>query len=163
MASVLQLRKKIIERPTAPEAAGIQIRHFADDADIAAWIDLRDQAFARERVGVRRWTAGDFAAELTGRWWWRPESMWLAEANTPSGAQLVGSIVMAMRGGPDNARPAVHWLIVRPAWRRRGIGRLLMAHLEVAAWDDGHREIYLETHASWKAAAAFYETLGYLP
>ena len=57
----------------------------------------------------------------------------------------------------------VHWLLVDPRWRRRGIGRLLMSHLELAAWDDGWREMQLETHAGWAAAVAFYQSMGYEP
>ena len=66
-----------------------------------------------------------------------------------------------MRGNPPSARPAVHWLVVLPAARRQGVGRLLMSHLERAAWDAGHREVLLETHAQWQAAVQFYEALGY--
>jgi ribosomal protein S18 acetylase RimI-like enzyme len=55
----------------------------------------------------------------------------------------------------------VHWLIVRSNWRRHGVGRLLMAHLETAAWDAGYREVWLETHVAWEAAVKFYRSLGY--
>jgi GNAT superfamily N-acetyltransferase len=104
--------------------------------------------------------------EFLHRWWWKPQWMWLAEAETdPAGDQaqkpLVGSVTLAMRGEPDRAWPVVHWLMVHPRWRRRGIGRLLMAHLEAAAWEAGYCEVRLETHAGWEAAARFYETLGY--
>lgn len=59
--------------------------------------------------------------------------------------------------------PVVHWLLVDPNYRRRGIGRLLMNCLERAAWDAGHRELQLETHAGWSAAVAFYQSIGYAP
>ena len=36
-----------------------------------------------------------------------------------------------------------------------------MAALEERAWELGHREIFLETHAGWTAAQGFYESLGY--
>jgi GNAT superfamily N-acetyltransferase len=51
--------------------------------------------------------------------------------------------------------------MVHPAWRRRGVGRLLIAHLESAAYTTGYRQIWLETHAAWDAAARFYESLGF--
>ena len=41
--------------------------------------------------------------------------------------------------------------------------RLLMSHLERAAWDAGWREVQLETHAGWSAAVAFYQSIGYAP
>jgi GNAT superfamily N-acetyltransferase len=68
-----------------------------------------------------------------------------------------------MREGAVCTIPVVHWLLVDPAWRRRGVGRLLMLHLELAAWHDGYREIELETHAGWGAAVAFYQSMGYAP
>jgi GNAT superfamily N-acetyltransferase len=76
---------------------------------------------------------------------------------------LVGSVMMAIREGRAGSVPVVHWLLVEPAWRRRGIGRLLLSHLERAAWDDGWREVQLETHAGWSAAVAFYHSMGYAP
>jgi GNAT superfamily N-acetyltransferase len=70
---------------------------------------------------------------------------------------------MVLRGTGTTERPALHWLAVHPQWRRRGVGRRLVATLERAAWDAGYREIVAETHADWRAAAAFYERLGYRP
>lgn len=58
-------------------------------------------------------------------------------------------------------KPVVHWLMVAPEARRQGLARVLMSRLEAAAWNAGHREIYLETHSAWRAAAQFYEALGY--
>jgi GNAT superfamily N-acetyltransferase len=172
MASVLQLRRDITSRPEICSIGEINVRHYQGDTDVPAWLALRHQAFARQRIGVRQWTEGDFHAEFTGRWWWQPERMWLAEIleNDSIGAvgqakhQLIATATLAMRGEADQtqqARPVVHWLVVHPRWRRRGIARLLMAHLEAAAWDAGYREIWLETHAAWEAAVKFYQSLGY--
>ena len=36
-----------------------------------------------------------------------------------------------------------------------------MTNLEQAAWDEGYRQVALETHESWRAAAALYDALGY--
>ena len=68
-----------------------------------------------------------------------------------------------MRGQPATAKPVVHWLMVAPSARRQGIARALLSHLETTAWNAGHREIYLETHAAWQNATRFYESLGYRP
>jgi GNAT superfamily N-acetyltransferase len=172
---VRQVSKRLEHRPMAEIDQAAVIREFGGDMDVAPWLDLRHRAFARERLGVREWTAADFRAEFTSRWWWRPDWMWLAEveqtssilpfslpaeaAGTPK--TLIGSVVLAMRGEPEKARPVVHWLIVHPRWRRRGIARAIMSHLEAAAWDAGHREIFLETHSAWIAAGKFYKALGY--
>ncbi len=168
MPSVLQLCRCLSAPPECPPLPRIQVRHFAGDADIGPWLDVRHQAFARQRIGVRQWSHHDFLDEFVRRWWWRPDHMWMAEAPATQSAlsaqpKLVGSVTLAMRGRPDDARPVVHWLMVLPPYRRRGIGRLLMAHLERAAWNTGQRKIYLETHAAWTAATKFYEALGYAP
>jgi GNAT superfamily N-acetyltransferase len=165
MAPVLQLCKSLAARPESLSISGVAVRTFATDDDIAAFLDLRHRAFARQRVGVRQWTSDDFLQEFVNHWWWQPARMWFAEQESDIAAggpkQLVGSATLAMRGEPDSARPVVHWLMVLPTARRRGIGRLLMAHVERAAWDAGYREVYLETHAQWLAAVQFYESLGY--
>lgn len=172
MPSVLQLCRRLTTRPELISIPGVKIRHYESDADLAAWLELRHQAFARQRIGVRQWTDSDFHAEFTSRWWWSPERMWLVESSSddtiggtpPSRGQLVGTVILAIRGGEDQieqVRPAVHWLMVHPRWRRQGIGRLLISQLEAAAWDAGYREIWLETHVAWEAAVKFYASLGY--
>ncbi len=168
--SVLQLTRKLAEKPVIWAIPGIRVRHFVEWADVTPWLDLRNRAFAKQRLGVRQWTAGDFAAEFTTRWWWQPEHCWLAEAcgkgSDPLADErkppIIGSVTLAMRGDRDSSGPAVHWLMVLPDYRRSGIARLLMAHLEAAAWELGHREVVLETHAAWGAAAKFYAALGYV-
>ena len=165
MSSVLQLSKPLEEPPNCLVVKGVTVRTFRP-GDEAAWLKLRDQAFAREKLGVRRWTTADFEAEFIQKWWWNPANMWLAESEMArAGEPLLGSVTLARRGSPeasDAARPVVHWLMVSPAARRRGIGRALLTHLERAAFDAGHRQVWLETHSAWRAAAKFYESLGYV-
>jgi GNAT superfamily N-acetyltransferase len=119
---------------------------------------LRERAFAREKLGVRRWNVADFRGEFLDRPWWRPDWMWFAEEPL---AGPVGTVALALRQSAEGTVPVVHWLCVLPTWRRRGIGRLLMTNLEQAAWDEGYRQVALETHESWRAAAALYDSLGY--
>ena len=163
MQSVLQLSKRLTGPPPVVDLPDVRLRAFSGPADIATWLDLRHRAFARLKVGVRQWTADDFRSEFLEKWWWRPERMWFAEAATPAGPQMAGTITLAMRGEGPEAKPVIHWLAVLPAWRRRGIGRLLVNELETAAWQAGYRQVYLETHAAWTAAAARSHELGYGP
>lgn len=164
MAQVLQLAHELSNRPALPWLAEVQLRTFGQAGDVERWLELRHRAFARQRVGVRTWTAEDFAAEFLTKSWWLPERLWFAETAMPGGAsRAVGTVTLAMRGEGVSARPVVHWLAVLPEWRRRGVARLLMAQLEAAAWDAGYRRLYLETHAGWTAAARFYEEWGYRP
>jgi GNAT superfamily N-acetyltransferase len=163
MTSVLQLSKRLSETPQVIDAELFKVRPFSP-RDVDSWLELRHRAFARETHGVRTWSRADFEAEFCQRWWWDPAKMWLAEAKTPTAfPHLAGSVSLAMRGSPENAKPVVHWLMVAPVARRHGIARLLMSHLEAAAWNAGYLEIWLETHAAWNAAARFYEALGYAP
>jgi len=91
--------------------------------------------------------------------------MWFAEPIGLLGKerQPVGTVTLAMRGEREQAKPVVHWLAVLPRWRRRGIAQLLMNTLEAACWDAGYRQIWLETHTAWSAAAQFYAKYGYEP
>lgn len=159
MTTVLQMMKRLEAAPHHMSVDAVAVRAFRHE-DVGAWLALRDRAFARERVGVRAWSESDFRSEFLDRWWWRPEWMWLAE-HGDGRTSLVGSVCLAMRGNPAAAKPVVHWLMVGPPWRRQGLGRLLLSHLEQAAWEAGYREIWLETHAGWEAAMKFYEALGY--
>jgi GNAT superfamily N-acetyltransferase len=162
--SVLQLTRQLTERPLIPAVPGIQVRTFSGVTDIALWLGLRHGAFAREKLGVREWNAADFEREFLAKPWWRPERMWFAELqNRPASSTLVGTVTLALRGEGDAARPVVHWLAVSPSHRRQGIGRLLTATLEAAAWDAGYRQVWLETHSAWAAAKSLYDALGYQP
>lgn len=164
MLKVLQLTRKLIDRPAVPAIADVRLRHYAGPEDIAIWLDLRRRAFARQKVGVRDWDASDFEREFLQKSWWRPGAMWFAETQPLlHPATAVGTVTLARRGDPPEGKPVVHWLAVLPSFRRRRIGRLLMAALEAAAWDAGGRQIWLETHSQWDEATRLYEALGYEP
>ncbi len=167
MAIVLQLSKHLIAPPTIAVSSLFFVRNFNNDNDIDHFLRLRGRAFAREKVGVRQWDEADFDAEITSKAWWTPERTWFAVKTSDEGApqteQPIGTVTLAQRGvGPDS-QPAIHWLAVDPLWRRHGVARLLIEHVEVYCWREGFREVCLETHAGWTAAAAFYESLGYRP
>jgi len=141
------------------------LRHFEGDDDIETWLELRHRGFARQKVGIRQWSVADFRSEFCEKRWWSHDRIWFAEAEATllRQAQAVGTVALAMRGHGDAALPVIHWLTVLPTWRRRRIGRLLVAALETACWDAGYREIRLETHVAWREAARFYGALGYQP
>lgn len=163
MMDILHFRKQLVGPPPVAPVAGIVVRTMVLPEDVAAWLALRKWAMARQTPVVRPWSPDDFQAEMALKPWWRPERSWLAIAGDVAGhkptASLVGSVTLAER----KEAPVVHWLLVDPAWRRRGVGRLLMSHLERAAWDAGRREVQLETHSGWAEAVRFYQSIGYEP
>jgi GNAT superfamily N-acetyltransferase len=163
MAPVLHLRKELLCPPVEQATTGICIRSIVVPDDIEDWLVLRGRATAGMQPGVREWSRSDFDAQMLSKPWWRNDRTWLAIDPYTGDGSVMGSVTLAMRPGTENSHPIVHWLLVDPAWRRRGVGRMLMSTLECAAWDDGWRHIELETHASWKEAAAFYQSMGYAP
>ncbi len=161
MSSVLHLRKRLDAPPAAFQVAGIAVRHIELPTDLEAWLKLRQRAIAWLKPAARSWTTDDFQTEMVDKPWWRAERTWLAfEANQ---SQLVGSVTLAVRDAQDTTTPVVHWLLVDPAHRRCGVGRLLISYLEQAVWDASWREVQMETHVRWSAAAAFYHSIGYEP
>jgi GNAT superfamily N-acetyltransferase len=156
MAPILHLSRKLVQEPLVEPIADVAIRTYASESDIDRWIELRTKSFADQSPVVRSWTRADFAKEFLDKPWWSPERMWFAEAES-----VIGSVTLAFRGQGMAAVPVVHWLMVLSEWRRRGIGKLLMATLELACWNAGHHRIALETHAGWSAAETFYRGLGY--
>jgi GNAT superfamily N-acetyltransferase len=162
--TVLQLTRTLYARPEVRLPDGMRLRTYASEADIERWLEVRHRAFARQRLGVRGWTRNDFHREFTTKPWWRPEHLWLMETAGAAEPQTIGAVALAFRGAAiAPLQPVVHWLAVLPQWRRRGIGRALMAALEQRAWDLGHRQVWLETHDAWQSAAELYRHLGYLP
>jgi GNAT superfamily N-acetyltransferase len=161
MPAVLHFRRQLFRPPDAVDVPGFSVRNIAIPADVAGWLVLRDRAMVDQSPRIRTWSAADFFSEMQSKSWWHTDRMWLAFAAEL--AAPVGAVTLALREGADSTIPVVHWLLVDPAWRRRGVGRMLMAHLELAAWNDGWREIELETHAGWASAVAFYQSIGYAP
>jgi GNAT superfamily N-acetyltransferase len=156
--SILHFRKQFTVPPVAIEVPGIRVRTF-EARDIEPWLALRTRAARGLSPSVRPWSADDFRSEMLKKPWWQSDYTWLATSSVdPS---VIGVVTLANREGTEATVPVVHWLLVDPDWRRRGIARMLMSHLEMAAWDVGYRDVQLETHADWHSAVAFYQSIGY--
>lgn len=163
MLEIFHLCHRLRDKPSVDLPDGIRWRTYVGPADVRVWLELRERAFAGARASVRPWDEADFEQEFLAKPWWRPEHLWFAEARGSRGTwSPVGTVALALRGAGNAARPVVHWLAVLPAWRRRGVGRLLMSVLEARAWELGYREVWLETHAAWEEAVRLYRALGYV-
>src|SRR4051812_20164155 len=114
--------------PVARNVPGVSVRTFLVPDDVEAWIRLRERAMASETPVVRFWSDVDFAAEMLNKKWWRDEWTWLA-VDAGRAQRVVGSVTLALREGVNSTMPVVHWLLVDPAWRRRGVAKLLMSYL----------------------------------
>ncbi len=157
--NVLQLRKCLVARPELPEISEIVVRNYVGPGDIPLWSNLLDAAFTAAQPPVRHMDGSEFSRQIQGSHWWSAKRMWFAETNNTS--EPVGTVTLGLRQGKTRTSPSIHWLAVHPAWRRVGVARLLMAHLEQSCWDAGFRQVDLETHRGWRAAKKFYQTLGY--
>ena len=88
---------------------------------------------------------------------WDKEAIWIAEAD---GAP-VGSLAL-IRPEPESPQLGqLRWFLVRPAYRRYGIGRALMekALEHATAWGCDH--IFLWTASNLDNALAFYHRYGF--
>src|SRR5262249_54063006 len=79
MSAVLQMSRKLDERPVLSELPDVRLRHYAGPRDIPVWLELRRRAFARQPLGVGDWEAADFEREFLHKSWWHPQAMWFAE------------------------------------------------------------------------------------
>lgn len=157
------MTRTLAGRPEVELPSGVALRTYSGPADIAGWLSIREQAFSRQPVGVRGWTERDFDAEFLAKPDWNPAFLWFADSTESTPALAVGTVAIAWRSPPPAPRPAIHWLAVRPRFRRRGIGRLLVHTAEATCWDLGCRQMWLETHVAWTEALALYQALGYRP
>jgi len=162
MPTVHIYKRFLLARPESPAPAGYRFRCWQGVRDIEHWLALRQLAFEAEQRGVGQWNLAKFQAEFLSQPWWRPDRLWFAEpADGPPGGQPVGTIALAQRGVEGQRQAVIHWLSVAPEHRRKGVALALVRTAEAAAWDDGHRRLMLQTHASWHAANRFYLAAGY--
>ena len=100
-------------------------------------------------TGASQWSAGDLLhlAKMGTR-------VWVAE----EAGEVVGA--SATRTVADEVE--VLTLGVAPSWRRRGVGRGLMATAMEEAGHAGARQVFLEVRESNRGARAFYAALGFV-
>ncbi len=76
-------------------------------------------------------------------------------------AVVAGTVVGTVMGGYDGHRGWIYSLAVAPEARGRGIGSVLMRHVEEELRQRGCPKVNLQLHASNAETVAFYRKLGY--
>jgi len=160
------LRRTLNARPQSIAAKVLALRTATLD-DLDGWLKLRAAAVAKLQPKPGAWGVADARRELFPAEERQTARTWLAmvaettENDEPRGEILAGSVTLLIGRAGCSVSARVHWLLVHPSFRRRGIGKLLMATLEQACWDADIRQVSLETHRNWTAAVTFYRSLGY--
>lgn len=84
------------------------------------------------------------------------------EDDGPPGAPLLGGLLFSP-ARPDRPESRIGWLAIRAAWRRRGLGRLLVDHALGLVETPGPVTVvtFGDDGEAGRAAARFYERLGF--
>jgi GNAT superfamily N-acetyltransferase len=92
----------------------------------------------------------------------RQVEAWLA-VSAAADQRPLGLVSLVTSRGSDRAtaRYSLGWLLVHPEFRRRGVGRQLVAHACRRAWMLGAGEVWVETRADWTATMGFWAALGF--
>jgi len=130
---------------------GFGLRPFAPGDEALWWALVRsaDPLRSAETVAFDRTFAGDPAE--------RPRRLVFLRA---PGGETVGTVA-AWYGEADWGR--VHWLMVRPGWQGRGLGRALLYWALHRLVELGHPRAFLITEAARVPALRLYLSAGFVP
>jgi len=108
-----------------------------------------------DRPMTKRYSIGEVFAP-----WARWDRGWVAEAAEADGAPVIRGFATA---GYEawHARLVLWFLYIAPAWRRRGVGRALLAEVEAHGRGVDASHVWLETSNVNVPGVAAYERLGY--
>jgi GNAT superfamily N-acetyltransferase len=99
--------------------------------------------------------------EFCHKMWWDSSRMWFAFDLATN--EAVGTICLGENSSTKHPCGTVQWLAVLPAYRRRGIARLLLHRLEHEALRRGYSRLELDTLDQWQAAHRLYLDMGFKP
>lgn len=156
--AVLVLKKLLTELPAKPQTNFCTFADERPQSGMSAWLQLHRQCFVTTK---RPWTADEFGREFTRKPWWNPRHMWFTSAREVSLGCVCLKLSSSRTSVCRETKASVQWLMVSPTARRQGIARGLMQRLELAAWENGLREIHAETLSEWTDAVGFYRAMGF--
>jgi ribosomal protein S18 acetylase RimI-like enzyme len=140
-------------------ANDVVIRRELRPGDDDAIVELHDRIYRAEygvdaRMATRIREGLD---EALARGWPHDKSVgevWLVDLDD----RLAGSLALVLES-PAVGR--VHWFVLDPALRGRGLGRQLVHELVAGARARELEKLRLETFSALKAAAAIYKSVGF--
>jgi GNAT superfamily N-acetyltransferase len=130
----------------------------AQDRDYDPWLDLATEV--EPLFGPLRGDAGFHRALRNNIA--RGTAFCVREGDGPPGVPLLGGLLFSP-ARPDRPESRIGWLAVGAAWRRRGIGRLLVEHALGLVETPGSVSVvtFGDDGEAGRAAARFYERLGF--
>jgi GNAT superfamily N-acetyltransferase len=157
---MLQFTEIIMERPTLdglPPLSGgadFAVRDYQAGDDLA-WRRIQAEADLHNAITPDLFARefGDVASQHANR---------ILFAVTPTG-EPVGTAAAWWGSSPTDWWGRVHWVAVRPAWQRKGIGRELLVAACSRLRDLGHGAAFLTTSPVRVEALRLYLSLGFLP
>jgi mycothiol synthase len=156
----LKMRRDLEDLPPLQVPPGYQLRTYRE-GDAEGWTRLLRAAFATETGS--HVPAGDdlFRREMEDSPLFEPGRVFFA-VRDPDG-ELAGTTSSWETEIEGRRVGLIHWVAVAPDHRGHQLGEAL----NLAALHDmrgrGHREAYLNTHTSLRAAVRLYERLGFRP
>lgn len=142
-------------------APGIRlIRADASDACRRRVIALASAAESAPGPGSARPRPAGLIAELTGRSG-RPVDTWLAITEPDEPDAALGLLTLVTSGRGSRPRLSISWLVVHPAARRRGVGRMLVEQACRHAWEQSTADVWVECRSDWAAALSFWSAVGF--
>jgi ribosomal protein S18 acetylase RimI-like enzyme len=140
------------------EDGGVRQPRTAGPADVALLVELMTEFYAESDFRLDAKRAGAAFDELLGS----PSlgRVWIAEVDGEAAGYVVLTLGYSMEYGGRDA--FVDDLFVRPAFRGRGTGRLLLAEVRRACEALGVRALHLEVGRDNDPAQALYRRTGFV-
>lgn len=152
----LRMWRSLEDLPPVELAGGYAIRSYAP-GDEAAFVRIKNAAFAGEHGGGRDWTAADFQKEYLDSPHFRPGRVFFAVCNgEPVGTTTAWT---AMHEGREVG--LIHWVAVAPEHRQKGLGWALNVQALHRLREMGYREAILNTNETLASAVRLYRRLGF--
>ncbi|TMW58407.1 hypothetical protein Poli38472_009966 [Pythium oligandrum] len=100
----------------------------------------------------------DDLASIQGTYFESGGHFWIATVEEDDHDVIVGMVGLE---GKPNQEGELRRMSIKADYRRFGVGRVLVKHLENWAKENGMKKVWLSTFAAMKQACKFYEGIGY--